>query len=118
MQESRVRLTAGRVADFVCPPGKTQSFLWDTDAPSLALRVTPKGRKTYVFEGRLKGATIRISIGGLNHTITEARSEANRLRTLGALEGPGGDRTDCAGFELPPKRDGLFRGDGQVAEIH
>jgi hypothetical protein len=49
-QESRVNLTAGRVDSFTCPNGKTQAFLWDTDTPTLALRATPTGRKTYVFE--------------------------------------------------------------------
>jgi len=62
-QKSRVRLTAGRVADFVCPAGKSQAFLWDTDTPALMLRATPTGRKTYAFESRLNGNTIRVTIG-------------------------------------------------------
>ncbi|MFZ2391861.1 hypothetical protein [Rhodoferax sp.] len=62
-QLNRVRLTAGRVTDFVCPADKVQAFLWDTDTPTLALRVTPTGRKTYVFESRLNGSTLRVSIG-------------------------------------------------------
>ena len=41
---NRVRLTAGRVASFHCPDGKTQGFLWDTDVPALLLRATPTGR--------------------------------------------------------------------------
>ena len=81
-QANRVRLTAGRVASFVCPPGKSQAFLWDTDAPSLALRVSPTGRKTYVFESRLKGATIRVNIGTLAATLEEARAKANALTVL------------------------------------
>ena len=64
-QESRVNLTAGRVDSFSCPKGKTQAFLWDTDTPTLALRATPTGRKTYVFEARLNGSTIRMTIGTL-----------------------------------------------------
>ena len=44
--QHRVRLTAGRVDAFTCPAGKSQAFLWDTEAPALALRVTPTGRKT------------------------------------------------------------------------
>jgi len=63
MRKSRVRLTAERVAAFVCPAGKSQDFLWDTDTPTLALRATPTGRKTYVFESRLDGRTIRVRIG-------------------------------------------------------
>ena len=60
---NRVRLTAGRVDAFNCPNGKPQAFLWDTDTPTLALRATPTGRKTYIFESRLNGATVRITIG-------------------------------------------------------
>ena len=81
-QAHRVRLTAGRVASFVCPSGRSQAFLWDTDAPSLALRVTPTGRKTYVFESRLKGKTIRVNIGTLAATLEEARAKANALTVL------------------------------------
>lgn len=80
--QNRVRLTAGRVDAFTCPAGKSQAFLWDTDTPALALRVTPTGRKTYVFEARLNGATIRINIGTLAATLDEARGEAQRLKVL------------------------------------
>ena len=61
--QNRVRLTAGRVDAFACPAGKSQAFLWDTEAPALALRVTPTGRKTYVFESRLNGTSLRVNIG-------------------------------------------------------
>lgn len=82
-QKSRVRLTAGRVADFACPAGKSQAFLWDSDAPALALRVTPTGRKTYVFEARLNGSTIRINIGtAADWPIEKARGEAQKLKML------------------------------------
>ena len=64
-QTNRVNLTAGRVDAFTCPTGRPQAFLWDTDTPTLALRATPTGRKTYVFEARLNGSTIRINIGTL-----------------------------------------------------
>jgi len=79
---NRVRLTAGRVADFTCPANKAQAFLWDTETPTLALRVTPTGRKTYVFEARLNGSTIRINIGTLAATIEQARTKARELAVL------------------------------------
>ena len=70
-------MTAGRVDAFTCPTDKVQAFLWDTDTPTLALRATPTGRKTYVFESRLNGATIRISIGTLaDWPIGKARTKA------------------------------------------
>ena len=82
-QVNRVRLTAGRVADFTCPIDKPQAFLWDTDTPTLALRATPTGRKTYVFESRLNGATIRINIGTLaDWPIEKARTKAQGLKML------------------------------------
>ena len=82
-QSSRVRLTAGRVESFTCPTGKPQAFLWDTDAPTLAVRVTPTGRKTYVFESRLSGSTIRINIGTVTDwPIEKARTRAQGLKML------------------------------------
>ena len=81
--QNRVRLTAGRVDAFTCPAGKSQAFLWDTDTPALALRVTPTGRKTYVFESRLNGATLRLNIGtATDWPIEKARGEAQRLKML------------------------------------
>ncbi len=78
---SRVRLTAGRVEAFTCPAGKSQAFLWDTEAPSLMLRVTPTGRKTYAFEGRLNGATIRVGIGtATDWSLDAARKRAAELK--------------------------------------
>lgn len=80
---NRVRLTAGRVTDFACPADKAQAFLWDTDTPTLALRVTPTKRKTYVFEARLNGSTIRINIGTVaDWPIEKARTEAGDLKQL------------------------------------
>lgn len=91
-QISRVRLTAGRVDTFTCPADKPQAFLWDTETTTLALRATPSGRKTYVFESRLHGKTIRITIGDIGTwpldapqnkpDALSARKEAARLGTL------------------------------------
>ena len=78
-QTGRVRLTAGRVEAFSCPADKAQAFLWDTDTPTLMVRVTPTGRKTYVFESRLNGATIRMAIG----TVTDWPIEQARLKAQG-----------------------------------
>lgn len=80
---SRVRLTAGRVDDFTCPATKSQAFLWDTDAPTLALRATPTGRKTYVFESRLNGATIRVNVGTVTDwPLSDARTRAQELKRM------------------------------------
>ena len=78
---SRVRLTAGRVEAFTCAADKSQAFLWDTDTPSLMLRSTPKGRKTYAFESRLNGETVRVNIGtAAEWSLDAARQRAAELK--------------------------------------
>ena len=61
----RVKLTRGRIERFEPEQGKSQSFLWDTEAPGLAVRATPNGRKTYIFQGRVHGekGDFRLTIG-------------------------------------------------------
>lgn len=80
---ARIRLTAARVEAFTCPAGKSQAFLWDVEAPTLAVRVTPTGRKTYVFESRLHGKTVRLTIGNVRAwPLGKARDEASRLALM------------------------------------
>ena len=80
---ARIRLTAGRIASATCPDGKTQAFVWDDAAPGLALRVTAAGDKAFIFQSRLNGAVLRMTIGKPEAwSIPEARTEARRLQTL------------------------------------
>lgn len=80
---TRVLLTAGRVGSFKCPPDKSQAFLWDSKTPTLALRATPTGRKTYVFESRLRGKTLRVQIGSYPEwSLDDARRKAENLKRL------------------------------------
>ncbi len=87
---AKVNFTAGRLADFTCPDGKTQAFLWDSKAPGLGLRVTAQGARAYIFQGRLRdGQTVRLTIGepisedgtGV-YTIPKAQEQARRLQRL------------------------------------
>jgi hypothetical protein len=85
---ARVRFTATRIAEFDCPKDKTQAFLWDTEAPGLALRATAGGAKAFVFQSRLPGGeSIRLTIGkpvdGNGQgawTIPKAQAEAGGCR--------------------------------------
>jgi integrase len=80
---ARVNLTAGRINSYLCPRGKQQDFLWDTDAPGLALRATRNGAKAFVFQAKLAGRTIRRTIGDPKAwSIEAARVEARRLQVL------------------------------------
>jgi integrase len=78
----RERLTPERIRRFSCPPEKRQAFLWDTEAPRLAVRATA-GAKSFVFESKLDRQTIRRTIGDVRAwNLDDARTEARRLQTL------------------------------------
>lgn len=78
---ARVNLTAGRVADYQCEPGKTQSFLWDNKAHCLAVRATRNGSKAYICQAKLHGKDIRVTLGSTEvWTIGDAREAANRFK--------------------------------------
>lgn len=78
---SRVKLTAGRIRDLSCPSEEFQVFLWDSDVSGLAIRATPSGKKTFFFQGRIAGRSVRISIGDVRDWgIEEAREEARTLQ--------------------------------------
>lgn len=83
----RENFTAGRVAAYEFQPsgaGKSnQTVYWDGKAPGLGLRVTVTGAKSYIFESRLHGKTVRLTIGDVRTwTVAEAQAEATRLKTL------------------------------------
>ncbi len=80
---NRTQLTNKRIADLLCPAGKLQAFLWDTELPRLAVRCTPKGKKTFIVSGELHGKTIRLTIGDCSTwQIQSARQEARKLLSM------------------------------------
>ncbi|MBO3712610.1 MAG: DUF4102 domain-containing protein [Candidatus Accumulibacter sp.] len=79
---NRERLTPDRIRRLTLPAGVAQSFLWDTDAPRLAVRVTA-GAKAFIFEAKLNRQTVRVTIGDVRAwTLAAARDEARRLQTM------------------------------------
>ena len=81
---AKVKLTAGRIASFQCEEGKTQSFLWCDTVPGLAVRATPGSTaKRYIFQAKVKGQTMRLTIGPVSAWgIDAAQAEARRLQIL------------------------------------
>ena len=76
-------LTAGAIDRMTCPPGKAQAFLRDALGNGLRVRVTPTGKKSFVFEQSLKNQTIRRTIGEVSAwSIDKARAEAKRLSVM------------------------------------
>lgn len=80
---SRIRFTAQRVERHTCDDGKSQSFIWDLDAPGLGLRVTTAGAKAYIFQSRTCGKSFRSTIGSpKSWTLSNAQNEARRLQII------------------------------------
>ena len=96
----KANFTADRVAGLKCELGKQQSIYWDGKTPGFGVRVTSAGAKSYIFEARLHGKTLRLTIGSpktwpletqwrtnketgerLEHR-RGAREEAQRLKAL------------------------------------
>lgn len=80
---AKVNFTAARVDAHQCPQGKAQAFLWDSASPGLGLRATPSGAKSYIFQGKIHGQTVRLTIGDpRSWTISKAQEEARQLQIL------------------------------------
>jgi integrase len=78
---AKINLTAGRIRSF--GTDKTQAFLWDSESPGLAIRATASGNKAFIFQAKLSGNAIRVTIGYVKSWgIDDARAEARRLQTL------------------------------------
>jgi hypothetical protein len=83
-----------RLATQACPMGKEQVIYWDSTTPGLGLRITGNQVKSYIFEMRVKGKSVRTTIGRfMTLQLEQAQAEAIRLRKL-AEEGidPRGQR--------------------------
>jgi integrase len=59
----RENFTAERIASYKCSAAKQQTIFWDGKTPCLGLRVTQSGAKSYIFESRLQGKTLRLTLG-------------------------------------------------------
>ena len=79
----KVNFTAGRIAGFQCPADKPQAFLWCDDPLGLAVRATANGTKSYIFQAKVKGQSMRLTIGKVGAwSIKDAQTEARRLQVL------------------------------------
>ena len=80
---TKIALTAPRISNFKCPADKRQAFLWDTGAPGLGVRTTPKGKPSFVFQGTYQGESVRMTIGRFDSwTIPDAQKKARAIQRL------------------------------------
>jgi integrase len=74
-------LTVGLIEALRCPEDKQQVFLRDSVTRGFKVRVTAGGAKSFIFETRVNGKTMRRTIGAVDAwPIEQARAEANKLR--------------------------------------
>ena len=76
---ARTKLTEQRIADLP-KPGQGASYTYDSLTPSLAIRVTAAGVRSFVVVKKINGKTQRITLGrfpGLR--LDEARQGARRI---------------------------------------
>ena len=79
----KVRLAAGRIADFQCPKDKTRTYLWCDEVKGLGVIATVAGAKSYIFQAKVKGKSMRLTIGDVGAwSIAKAQAEARRLQTV------------------------------------
>lgn len=77
---SPLEIKKEHVKDFTCPPDKKQAFL--REPSGLGVRATA-GSKSFIFQGKLNGNVIRMTIGDVeNWTPITARKEARRLQAI------------------------------------
>jgi integrase len=56
-------LTDKQIEKAKAAPQGQRSMLWDALIPSLALRITDKGHKTFVIQRRVKGRMVKLTLG-------------------------------------------------------
>ncbi len=82
----KMKLTKRAIDDL--QPGDKDAFFWDADITGLAVKVTPKGKKTFMVQYRPGGRgspTRKIFIGPFGEvTLHKARTEAKRIFGLRA----------------------------------
>lgn len=63
--ETTFKFTLASTKDLKCLDGKQQTLYWDSGIRGLGLRISQTGKKSFFFEKRLHGKTIRFPIGDI-----------------------------------------------------
>ena len=59
----RYALTEKQIAHAKAAPSGKRAMLWDAITPSLALRITDKGHKSFVIQRRVNGRMVKLTLG-------------------------------------------------------
>jgi integrase len=83
VKASKVNLTAGRIAGLECPSDKSRTYLWCDEVKGLGVIATSMGAKSYIYQAKVKGKSMRLTIGNVSvWSIAAAKTEARRLQIL------------------------------------
>lgn len=63
--ETTFKFTLAATKDLKCLEGKQQTLYWDANIRGLGLRISQTGKKSFFFEKRLHGKTVRYPIGDI-----------------------------------------------------
>ena len=77
----KIAFTKGKIDRLQCREGKTRTYLWDIDVKGLGVIATAGGSKSFIFQAKIHGKSIRLTIGNVNiWSIPDAKAEARRLQ--------------------------------------
>jgi len=79
----QAKITKTFVDGVAPPPAGKQEIHWDTEIKGFGLRVTPQ-RKTYVVQHRVRGRTVRVTLG-LHGRMTPDQARRAARETLGDM---------------------------------
>ncbi len=83
VKATKIKFTAGRIRNFHCPNDKERTYLWCDEVKGLGAIATIKGAKSYIFQAKVDGKSMRLTIGDVGSwSIPAAQAEARRLQTV------------------------------------
>ena len=80
MTTTTFKFTTTRLTQCICPSEKDYVIYWDELVKGLGLKTYTSSKKSFLFQTRLGGKVIKISIGSFpTCTIDQARQKAKEL---------------------------------------
>ena len=83
MNSTVFKFTTAKLNQCTCPTNKEYFIYWDETVKGLGLKVYPSCKKTFLFQTRLGGKVLKISLGIFpTFTIDQARQKAKELDVM------------------------------------
>lgn len=83
MTSATFKFTTARLNQCTCPPNKDYVIYWDETVKGLGLKIYPSLKKTFLFQSRLGGKVLKISIGAFpTYSIDQARQKSKEFDVM------------------------------------